>query len=423
MKTVKILGSSLVAGVLAAAVGSLAMAPAYADEVDGVKDPVRVVKLRQGEPMVIGVYEVMSGPDTALGLDQYRGIQVAAEETDNKIAGHPVKFIAEDTACTAEGGQTAATKIAADSKTVIALGGSCSSATTPAAPILWQAGIPDIGTSPSSPALTDPGRSADYNGFLRTIYNDKWAGAEVAKWAYNVMGYKTYATIHDGSPYAQKLVKVFENHIKELGGKICSSEAISPTDVDMRPVLTRIATCHPDMIYSPTFVAATAYMLRQKPEIAGLEKTDFIGSDASFGAQLLESAGKDVVGFKITTTAQEVEALGDTYPAMREKYKDMFGEYPIQGFHGNAYDAYNMAKQAIEAVAVKKDGNTYIPIKALRDKLYATKDFPGVTGTLTCDQYGDCAAYHFAVYKFVNDNKDTLEMGKNPVRVYPDKFK
>ncbi|MDA0703863.1 MAG: branched-chain amino acid ABC transporter substrate-binding protein [Proteobacteria bacterium] len=372
----------------ALATGLFAMAaiPAIAAEIDGVEDPIRVVKVRDGQPMVIGVYEVMSGPDTALGLDQYRGIQVAAEMTDNKILGHPVRFLAEDTGCNAEGGQTAATKIAANNQTILALGGACSSATTPAAPILWRAGVPDIGTSPSSPALTDPGRSKDFDGFLRTIYNDKWAGAKAATWAYEVQGYKNVATIHDGSPYAENLVRVFQKGFTELGGTICSDEAISPTDVDMQPVLTKIATCKPEMIYSPTFVSATAYLLRQMQGIDGLQDTVFLGSDASFGSQLVESAGKDVIGFKITTTAQEAEALGDEYPVMREKYREMFGENPIQGFHGNAFDAYMMAKAAIEDVAVQKDGATYIPIKALRDRLYATKDFPGVTGQLTCDE-------------------------------------
>ena len=44
------------------------------------------------------------------------------------------------TLCNAEGGQTAATKLAANPQTVVVLGPACSSAATPAAPILWQAG-------------------------------------------------------------------------------------------------------------------------------------------------------------------------------------------------------------------------------------------------------------------------------------------
>jgi len=411
-----LLKSAAAAAVLSA--GMLASMGAVAQ----VEDSIRVVKVADGQPITIGVYATLSGPDTALGLDQWRGVQIAADDVGNTILGHPIRFLVEDEACTAEGGQTAATKIAANRQTVVALGGSCSSATTPAVPILWKAGIPDVGISPSSPALTDPGRPPGYEGFVRVIYNDLWAGAEVARWAYDFMGYRKFATIHDGSPYTENLVRVFQANLAELGGDLCSDEAVSPTDVDLRPVLTKIATCEPEMIYSPTFVAVTAYALRQKQEISGLGNTEFIGSDASYGSALLEAAGKAVIGFKITTTAQEAEAQGAGYPAMREKYNDKFGEYPIQGFHGNAYDAFMIAYNAINAVAVQEGGATYIPIAALTAALKGTTNHPGMTGSLTCDEWGDCAVYKFAVYEFISEDKETLEMGVNPLRVYPESF-
>jgi basic membrane protein A len=47
---------------------------------------------------------------------------------------------------------------------------------------------------------------------------------------------------------------------------------------------------------------------------------------------------------------------------------------------------------AVEKVAVEDaDGTLHIGRQALRDALYATKDHQGITGTLSCDEYGDCA--------------------------------
>jgi antirestriction protein ArdC len=56
-----------------------------------------------------------------------------------KVAGHPIKLNVEDDLCNAEGGQTAATKHAANPTTAIVLGLACSSAATPGAPIQWKA--------------------------------------------------------------------------------------------------------------------------------------------------------------------------------------------------------------------------------------------------------------------------------------------
>ena len=55
-----------------------------------------------------------------------------------------------------------------------------------------------------------------------------------------------------------------------------------------------------------------------------------------------------------------------------------------------------MLLTAIEKVTVKgSDGTLYIGRKALRDALYATKGFPGLTGKLSCNQFGDCGAVPF----------------------------
>jgi ABC-type branched-subunit amino acid transport system substrate-binding protein len=82
-----------------------------------------------------------------------RGAKVAFANPNNMIAGHPIDFVVEDDGCSAEGGQTAATKLAANPEIVIVLGPACSSAAPPGAPILWKAGVADIGTAASAPSL------------------------------------------------------------------------------------------------------------------------------------------------------------------------------------------------------------------------------------------------------------------------------
>jgi len=56
---------------------------------------------------------------------------------------------------------------------------------------------------------------------------------------------------------------------------------------------------------------------------------------------------------------------------------------------------------AIEQVAVvDADGTVHIGRQALRDALYGTTGFAGLTGTLACDENGDCATGEaLAVYQ------------------------
>jgi len=69
----------------------------------------------------------------------------------------------------------------------------------------------------------------------------------------------------------------------------------------------------------------------------------------------------------------------------------------------------------IEKVGKKApDGTLYIGRKALRDALYATKNFKGLTGNLTCNQYGDCADPRIAVYKTTEENVAKLQTPDKP---------
>ncbi len=46
---------------------------------------------------------------------------------------------------------------------------------------------------------------------------------------------------------------------------------------------------------------------------------------------------------------------------------------------------------------------------ALRDAIFATKDFQGLTGTLTCSPTGDCGAPVIAVYEITQENVDAAQ--------------
>ncbi|MGH6952961.1 MAG: branched-chain amino acid ABC transporter substrate-binding protein [Alphaproteobacteria bacterium] len=401
------------------AVVALASSPAHAVKVGPVEDPIGVLKIAKGQPIVIGGYYVLSGPDTSRGLDSKRGAEVYFKEIKNTILGHPIKFSVEDSGCNAEGGQTAATKIASNQSVAIVIGPACSSEATPAAPILWKAGITNIGTACTAPHLTSSERGPQYDGFVRTVYSDAEQAIGDAEWMCKVKGWKNAATVHDGSPYSQQLAAAFGREFEKRGCKIVAAEAAAPTDVDVRPMLTRISAAKPDVLYFPTFVALGGHITRQAKEIAGLT-TNLIGGGAFFAADYITASGAAIVGQLMTFPDVSAEALGRDYKKMVESYKEMFGEAPTQAFHAHAYDAAKLAHRAIERVAVKdNDGNTYIGRKALRDAVFTDPGFDGMSGPIKCDPHGDCGAFKFAVYQWTNADPKTFDGGtNNPKKIY-----
>ena len=173
---------------------AFAASNALAETKGPVTDDLGVVEIPKDAPIVIGGYWVISGPDTALGVDSKRGVEIAFDDIGAKIAGHAIQFQVEDDGCNAEGGQTAGTKLSTLPNVVAVLGPACSSAATTAAPILWKQGIVDIGTATTAPSLTAADRKPDYFGYLRTIYSDADQGHNDAEYFYKVLKCTTLAT-------------------------------------------------------------------------------------------------------------------------------------------------------------------------------------------------------------------------------------
>jgi branched-chain amino acid transport system substrate-binding protein len=377
------------------------------------QDPIGVVKVKAGEPIHIAYWMVVAGENATLGTDTKRGVEIAIEDKGGKIMGFPVKLTGQDTGCNAEGGQTAATKLASDPTIVAAVGSNCSSEAKPGAPILWKAGISTVSPSNTAPYLTDPKRGAEYDGYLRTAHNDKVQGAVAAEFAIKQLKVKTAATIHDGSVYAEQLQAVFAETFKKLGGTITAQEAVGPSDTDMRPVLTKIATGKPEFIYYPIFIGAGGHITRQVKTVAGLEKVALMGADGIFSPDFYKAAGDAAVG--MYHSSPDFSAFAGGYKDFLAKHQKKYGEKPLAPFHAHGYDAAMMIFAAIEKVAKKEpDGSLCIGRKALRDALYATKDLKGLTGNLNCDQYGDCADPRIAVYKTTEENVKKLVMPDTP---------
>jgi branched-chain amino acid transport system substrate-binding protein len=366
-------------------------------------DKIGVVKIKKGQPIHIACWMVVAGPDASLGTDTKRGVEIALDDKGGKILGHPVKISVQDTGCNAEGGQAAATKLASDPTIVAAVGSNCSSEAKPGVPILWKAGMATVSPSNTAPYLTDPKRGKEYDGYLRTCHNDKVQGAVAAQFALNQLKVKSAATIHDGSVYAEQLAQVFAENFKKMGGTITAQEAVSPTDTDMRPVLTKIATGNPEFIYYPIFIASGGHITRQVKEVSGLEKTYLMAADGCFSPDFYKAAGEAAVG--MFHSSPDFSAFAAGYKDFLAKHQKKYGEKPLAPFHAHAYDAAMMIFTAIEKVGkTAPDGTLYIGRQKLRDALYATKNLKGLTGTLKCDAYGDCADPRIAVYKTTADN-------------------
>jgi branched-chain amino acid transport system substrate-binding protein len=361
-------------------------------------DPIGVVTVPAGEKIHIAFWGVLSGADASLGQDSLYGAQIAVDDKGGKLLDHDINLTTEDALCTVDGGAAAAAKLAADNTIVGLVGGSCSDEAVGGIQALTNAGLTTISPSQTRPALTAPDRGPEYAGYLRTAHSDAFQGKAVAEFVYNELKLTKAATIHDGSAYAEALQQVFADEFTALGGTIVAQEAVSKGQTDMKPVLTTVAAANPEVIYDPVFVAEGGYLWAQHKDVPGLESVVMIGSDGMFTPDFVKAAGAAAEGNYLSSP--NFSAFQAGYADFLPKYEAKAGSKPISAFHAHAYDATNILFAAIEKVAVKaSDGTLYIPKKALRDAIFATKDFQGITGVLSCSATGDCGAPLIAMYQ------------------------
>lgn len=351
------------------------------------EDEIGCVEIAPDEPVRLAYMLTISGATAFLGEDSRGGIEIAIDDRGGEILGHEIELVGEDSLCSAEGGQTAAQKVASDTQVVGVIGTNCSSSATSGMPILSEAGLVLISPSNTAPALTDPNGTWQ-PGYYRTAHNDLFQGRVAAEYAYNELGATTAATIHDGSPYADGLQGVFAERFAELGGTVTFQGAVNVGDTDMRPILTNVAADSPDVLYFPIFEPEGNFIAAQSKEIAGLEETTLFGADGLLVEGFPGNTGPAAVGMYLSGPYVE----GGAYEELLAKWDAKFGGPPPSGFHGHAYDATNILLDAIEQVAVQgDDGTVLVPRQALRDAITATSGFSGVTGTLACSENGDCA--------------------------------
>lgn len=364
------------------------------------EDEIGCVEVAPDEPIKLASLQVISGELTSLGTDQVRGIEIAIDDKGD-IKGHSVTLQSEDDLCGPEGGQTGAERIVADEQIVGIVGTSCSGAAVPAAEIMSGAGLVMVSGSNTSPALTtldgETTGDAYQPGYFRTAHNDTIQGAKAAEFAYNELGIRKAATIHDGDPYTEGLAGVFNGAFEDLGGEIVLATAVGKEDTDMRQVLSDVAAAGAELLFFPIFQPAGDFIVLQSKEIDGFADITLMAADGLLSDTYVESIGADGVGMYFSGPATPE---GSAYTDLVSKYEDAYGEAPIQAFHAHAYDAAMLILDAIDEVAQEgSDGTLLIGRQALRDAISATSGHDGITGSLTCDEFGDCAAPRISVVR------------------------
>ena len=343
-----------------------------------VFDPGKTVKIGMGAPM--------TGDNAAFGQDISQSAKIAVSDAGS-FQGFSFELDAEDDGGAAEGGAAVANKFVADPSFVAIEGHIFSGATKAAIPIYEAAGLPMMSPSATNPALTTSGSKV----FNRDVFTDAAQGKFAAAYLFNKLGVKNLAIMHDGQAYGQGLAQVVNDQFTALGGKVVSFQAITPGKSDYSAVLADVASKKPEALFYGGYTAEGVVIVNQMKQ-SGLTGVTFFGDDGTFGQDFLDRTAANGEGaYSTSLIPLDSPAKLKFDAAYLAAYAQPAGK--LSPYSWTAYDAMAVLIKAIESVAVVGgDGKLYVPRAALIAAVRGTKDYQGLSGTITCDATGECSA-------------------------------
>lgn len=367
-------------------------------------DPLGCVEIPATAPLKLGVIQSLSGKVGPLGLEQMRGLELALARRGGKLLGREVSLQVEDTGCQPEGGANAALKIVADPNMVAIFGTTCSGDAATASEIMAKAGFTMISGNNSAPFLTALGgqRAPKWQaGYFRTAPNEESSGPAAATFAYQKLGIRKAATVNDGDIYTKGLADGFAKRFQELGGTIVLSATVNKQDTNMGPLLTAVKNSKADLVFFPLFQPEGNHLLVQARRDPALKKTVLMSDGALIEQSFIEAVQDDAVGMYFVGPTPP--AKSPAFDKLVDEYRARFKTAPSTFYYVSAFDAAEILFAAIEKAATKApNGAVRIGRKALRDALYATHGHAGISGTLSCNEFGDCAPPRFNVLRMAN---------------------
>ncbi len=374
-------------------VTGLAMLACQPKEVVDLDDPWGVVEVTRNESVVIGLATATSAPGLKdFSADQVRGAELAIWQ-HGRVKGFALYLGVVDEQCSEDGGIATAKAYASNSQVVAIIGHACSSSCLAAAPLYSEAGYTMISPSCGAIALTSQGDHE--NAFMRTVHNDAVEATLAARFAYYELGARQVAIVHDDSPESADLVTTFETIYTNTGGTIVAKEVMPSDEQDLRPLINILRESAPDMVYAPLLPAQATRLTTQWYEQAAASRgIPLLGGRYFWNTQIIDQAGEAAEGLYAIGPVVDAEE----YERLSNLYLRRYGEPPYSPLFAYAYDATELILQAIEEVGViDKEGTLHIGREALSEALYSTSTYPGLTGSMTCTNLGDCSAEEIGI--------------------------
>ena len=400
----------------------VAAAPSVRASADSDAEELGAVEVPPGAAIQIRTLGTLTGDLAALGVTADRAVRIAVEDYGS-IHGFDVEIgEALDERCSSGGGNEAAQAVTDEGTVVGVVGTVCSAAAAAAAEVLSDAGMVMISPANTLPALTSDlaGTAGGHHqdGYYRVSLNDLHMGRAAAVFLAEHLGVPSAAAINNSGEYTTALTGAFASAFTAAGGTVTGTYEIGVDSTDAEDTLTDIAAAAPEALFLAVFRPSGDTIAEQARDsetvlvaFDGLRNADYLSLEFSQG---MFFAGPDQR--LLSNASQSTGRAAEEVPAI---YQRRYGEAPAGLLWAYAYDAAAMLLDAIDAAAtVNDEGALTIDRGAVRQHLDNLGDYNGLSGSIACDDFGDCGSGAITVIENVGGADNAEAAMSNIVYTY-----
>ena len=336
-------------------------------------------------PPVVGVLLPTTGSASSYGESMKNGIDLALEEGKGTVP-KGFKVVWGDTASDPETGAVELRRMAGEGARIV-VAGTTSDTAHALLPVLDEADVIAVSPSASDPSLTKESRR-----FFRIFSSDELEGRRAGRFLYDDQDKTTVLIYAEDSAQARGIEPPFRQVYEQaMGGEIVGRVlADGPNwEVESSDLL---AAARPSAVYIIGYGDSTIKVLRH---LRGKGYSGLICATSAFYTnQIVESYPEVVEGVFFPQPAFDVKSEGQLAQDFVAAYRQRFGTDP-DIYAAHAYDAMRVVTW------VAGEAKTFSTSDIRKTLAYGIKEFPGVTGIIQFNDYGD--VHHNPIMFIIRD--------------------
>jgi branched-chain amino acid transport system substrate-binding protein len=302
----------------------------------------------------------LTGPQAKFGEIEKNSYGIALEEINaaGGIKGKRVILEFEDSQGKPEVSRAIAEKLIDVKKQAIIFGEYSSSCSKAIAAVAEERKIPYMVVT----GATDDITQQQYKYIFRMNPTNAYYASGMISFFKEVVKPTSVAILYESSDFGTSGAEDMVKQAEKFPMKVLVKEKYEKGAVDFKPILSKVKSVRPDVIYMVSYVMDAALLMKQIKELR-IDAKLFAGGAAGFAIPEFIDSAKDASEYVVTATLWSPQVAYPGAKEFAEKYKKLYKDYP--SYHGaEAYSALYIVKDVLTRAKSMTSDDIRVAMKA-----------------------------------------------------------